>query len=313
MADSTMLFITGTSYTGSTLLSFLLNGHPEITSIGEPTGPISTVTDRESYSCSCGAPLRECQFWAKVQQQMNHRGFVFGPEAWHTEFDLPLPRMFNQLLFRSLRSNRLDHIRDSIVCRIPSIYARLEAVGHRVEALVDSVLAVSGKRIFADAAKDPIRVRYLQRFTRFEPKVIHLVRDAPGFVSSAIKNSRPSMKVDLTAAIRWWNRVGSHVERLFAELPAERKMRVHYEDLCRDADGTLSAIASFASVRACPAPLDFRATEHHIIGNRMRLSGSRDIALDESWRSRLTSKEVATVLHNTSTLRRRFGYEQLDA
>ena len=51
------LYVVGTSFTGSTLLSFLLNLHPQIVSVGEMTGPFRGVADRQAYPCSCGAAL----------------------------------------------------------------------------------------------------------------------------------------------------------------------------------------------------------------------------------------------------------------
>lgn len=309
MGETTYLFVTGTSYSGSTLLSFLLNAHPKIATVGETTGPIPSIKDPDQYPCSCGSPLASCSFWADVQQQMANRGISFGPRQWRTDFDIFSNRAVRQILIRSLRSNAFDHVRDGVVWRVPPIRERFEQVGQRIEALADSVLSLSGKTVFADAAKDPIRARILSRFTRFKPRVVHLIRDAPGYVSSAMKNTSPG--ISLRQAIRSWNRVGGHVERLFAELPPERRLRIRYEDLCTDVDGTLARIARFSGLDPAPPPSDFRAEVHHIIGNRMRLKSSSEIRLDESWRERLPAADLATVLQLTRLRRERFGYGQI--
>ena len=70
------LYIAGTSFTGSTLLSFLLNLHPQIVGVGEMTGPFRGVEDRRGYPCSCGAALSECPFWTAVGQEMAGRALL---------------------------------------------------------------------------------------------------------------------------------------------------------------------------------------------------------------------------------------------
>jgi hypothetical protein len=50
------------------------------------------------------------------------------------------------------------------------------------------------------------------------------------------------------------------------------------------------------------------SSDHHIIGNRMRLSSSNEIVLDERWRSVLTADEAETVKRSTNRYREIFGY-----
>ena len=57
-----------------------------------------------------------------------------------------------------------------------------------------------------------------------------------------------------------------------------------------------------------PGPYEFLAGDHHIIGNRMRLSSSSEIVLDERWRSILTEEEAEAVRRSTSRHRQAFGY-----
>ena len=134
--------------------------------------------------------------------------------------------------------------------------------------------------------------------------MIHLVRDAPGFVSSNIKNNRATLEV----SIRNWNRMAGHCTRLFRALPEERTLRVRYEDLCEDPQGELARITSFAGVPDFPEGFDPARAPHHIIGNRMRLRPLTQISLDHSWRERLTAAEVDTIIKRTAHYRSLFGY-----
>jgi hypothetical protein len=299
-----LLYIAGTSYSGSTLLAFLLNAHPEIVSVGEPTGPIASTPDPDAYPCSCGLALPQCPFWQDVAARMHGRGLRFAPRFWRTDFDLYESRIVRQLVVRSLRANALDRVRDTLAWSVPPVRRRFDEAGRRIEAFVDSVREASGKRVFADASKDAIRAHLLGRFTRFAPRVVHLVRDAPAFVASNMQNT----KQDLDWSVRTWLRNAGHVERLFQQLPPEQQLRVRYEDLCREPAKTLDRIAAFANVAPFAGPVDFRAVPHHVIGNRMRLGSSSEIRLDESWRERLTPAQIDAVMRRTAAWRARLGY-----
>lgn len=299
-----ILYVAGTGFSGSTLLSFLLNAHPEVATVGEATGPFRRWRDQAEYPCSCGERLADCAFWREVSAEMRRRGVDFGPNRWDLRFTLARRRAVEQLLARSLRSNRLDALRDALVLRAPRFGRRLHEVARRNEAFAESVLRVAGGSVFLDATKDPVRARFLERLTRLEVFVVHLVRDAPGYVSSFTKNKRAS----LDPAIRSWKRMLGHVDRLEAHLPRERFLRLRYEDLCRETEAELARVTRFVGLEPRPGPVDFRATPHHVIGNSMRMASSSEVRLDESWRERLGPAEIETVLRRTARARRRLGY-----
>ena len=63
-----VVYLAGVSYCGSTLLSFILNTHPQIFSIGE-MGPYAPF-ENGGYRCSCGSNIQECPFVIKVKDNM---------------------------------------------------------------------------------------------------------------------------------------------------------------------------------------------------------------------------------------------------
>src|SRR3990172_12858065 len=67
----------GSPYTGSTLLGFLLNAHPQSASIGAATGLTSRI-DLAPYACSCGARFLDCAFWAGVAARTAELGHPVG-------------------------------------------------------------------------------------------------------------------------------------------------------------------------------------------------------------------------------------------
>jgi hypothetical protein len=295
--------VAGVGFSGSTLLAFLLGTHPEMVSPGELTGPDPRFAGPE-YPCSCGSPLRACAFWNRVAQGMEERGHAFDPYDWDVRFDLGRSRVTRFLLSRSLRSNALDGMRDRLVARLPGMGSRLQELVARNRDLFQALREVSGRQVVADASKHPIRARYLARIPGIDLRVVHLVRDAPGIVASRLKNQGYSV----ASSIRFWNRGAAHVERLFASLPSDSWLRLRYEDLCRNPREELEKLAGFAGIGPFPRELAWRAGEHHVIGNRMRLSDRVEIALDEAWRELLSAEQVERILRATQGHRARFGY-----
>jgi hypothetical protein len=301
---SRVLYVVGTGFTGSTLLSFLLNGHPRIASVGEATGPIDEWGDQRTYPCSCGKTLADCEFWRRVGVEMEARGLRFGPNCWNVHFRLSRHPVAHQLLTQSLRHNALDAWRDRLVLRVPTWRARLEETARRNVALVESILAVTEKSVFFDGTKHAVRARYLLSLTSLELFVVHLVRDSLGYVSSHMKRDR-----SLDSGIRFWKRTIGHANRLAGLLPADRFLRVRYEDLCRSTDAELARIARFAGLEPRPGPVNFRAQDHHMIGSQMRLGSSGEVTLDERWREHLTPGQARVIRWRTRRYRKLLGYD----
>src|SRR5688500_15560751 len=59
---SKVLYIAGYGRCGSTLSETILNGHPEITGVGEVTFLLEDWTN-SSRHCACGLRYEECDFW----------------------------------------------------------------------------------------------------------------------------------------------------------------------------------------------------------------------------------------------------------
>jgi hypothetical protein len=302
----TLLCIAGTSYSGSTLLSFLLNAHPRMVSVGEETGPVR-ASGRGAYPCSCGRPIAHCRFWRRVSYRMGACGIEFGPDQWDVRYELGQGGLARRLLSRSLRIRFIDDLRDAASQAMPPFRSRIE-LNARNAALVRVILEMTGKKVFVSAAKNPLRVRHLDRIPDLDVKVLHLVRDAPAFVSSAMTNRRLSSPA---RPIRYWNGNARQIEQLQKTFSADRHLRVRYEDLCSDVAGQLARIAEFMDLPPMTGPIRFRAAEHHIVGNRMRLSESADVVLDEKWRARLPPELSKRIEHATRVYRRRFGYAPL--
>jgi hypothetical protein len=292
------------AYSGATLLSFLLGAHPQIATVGEMNGLIARE-DPEVYLCSCGQKIRECDFWKSVGIAMRDRGFEFDVAHFDTQFILGGPQFIRLLRTGSFRNNTLDSMRDAMFQAWPGERRQLKALVARNEAFVEAVLAVTGKRVFVDTSKDRLRLSALRRFSRFDIRAVHLIRDVRGVVASRL---RRGVGIDAREAARQWVKLHQRLQGTLAALPEGKHIRVRYEDLCQDVQGTLERLYRFCGVDSDARVADFRVAPHHIIGNPMRLVSRSEIRLDERWRSLLTEDQLKEIHREAGMLNRQYGY-----
>jgi hypothetical protein len=172
---------------------------------------------------------------------------------------------------------------------------------------VEVVTDIKSCRTFLDSSKRPERAVYLQRVPSFDLKVIHLVRDGRAVSYSSMKN----LGIDAEAAAESWindNQGSEHARRYF---PADRWMHLRYEDLCARPLEVLADVYRFIGVQPKNGVDDFRSVEQHIIGNRMRLSATSEIRLDEKWKTALTPEQVGIIEKKVGAMNRRYGYDGL--
>jgi hypothetical protein len=301
----TFAYIASTSYCGSTLLSFLLNAQPGVVSVGEVAWSIPL--NPGEYRCSCGMTMSACPFWRRIEVEMRNRGHVFSPDNWGMAFQGSPNVYVNNLITRSLRSDFMDKTRDALVRAIPQLRKRLRTIGERNAALVCSIASVSNASVFVDASKDPARVWLLETYSNLRPRVIHLVRDSPAVVNSYVKkNQDPDA---FWKAIRWWNSTARHLEQIRRRLPSSDWLLVRYEDLAENPRAVIRRIVRFLDAEARDQVLEFRHTDHHIIGNTMRLSNTTDIRFDRSWQHELSPGQISMIINATQAYRKRFGYD----
>jgi hypothetical protein len=299
------IFIAAQSYSGSTLLSFLLSTHPEIATIGEMTGVIASE-DMDEYRCSCGNIISACSFWRTIAAKMAGKGFEFEVANFDTRYELGTHPWVRRLRTGSLRSNQLEAVRGSVFQLWPGQSDQLRGIGARNQALVESVLEVTGKTVFLDASKHHMQIRYHLKYTDLDLKVIHMVRDVRGVVNSALKYNT---KLPARTAAQRWVKGNMNIERQLRALPEDRFLRIRYEDLCREIPQTLERLHCFCGVEPGLFAEDFRSSPHHIVGNKMRLSDSSEIKLDERWKMTLTAQQLSEVSEVAETLQGVYGYD----
>jgi len=300
------VFLTSQSYSGSTLLAFLLGAHPEIATVGEMVGLLPRANSDE-FLCSCGQKIKECEFWHAIASVMETKGFQFEVANFNTRFELGSHPLIRRLRAGSLRSNTLEAIRDAIFWAWPGQTYQLSKIAARNKALAEAVLDVTGKRVFLDTSKNHMRIKYLLRYSDLDMLVIHLVRDVRGVVTSYLSHHRGATAQ--RAAQSWVNR-NRNIQRQLRAVPDNKQIRVRYEDLCQNTQDTLECLYRFCEVEPGVVVTDFRSVPHHIVGNtRMRLSSASEIKFDERWKRVLTEDQLKEIDRVAGAMHRQYGYE----
>jgi hypothetical protein len=299
-------FILAHSFSGSTLLSFLLGAHPEIATVGEMFIAPSHNTD--DYLCSCGEPIERCGFWRRVSREMTARGVPFDVRSGDSSLTAgSYGPLGSRLVWAEPRGPVLEGVRRTGLKLLPGVRRELDRRIAVNRHFAEVVLDLRNARVFVDATKRPGRALLLRRDPRIDLQVIHLVRDGRAVSRSGIRNLGQTAE----EGARSWVASMRRSEDLRRSIPAERWLTVRHEDLCRDLHATLGRIFEFLDVAPDVLINDFgdvRSGDHHIIGNRMRLSRTSEIRLDERWRTDLTPEQRRTVERIAGPELRRYGY-----
>ena len=319
-----VVYILAASHSGSTLLSMLLNSHPEVCTVGELK--ITSLGNVDAYRCSCLARVRECPFWSGIKEDMAKRGIPFDIANPGTDLRSRASPYIYRLLRPLHRGPVLEWIRDLLLALSPSWRVHRQRIQSINGNLMSCVLARSGKRVIVDSSKDGIRLKYLLRDPALDVRVVRLVRDGravtltyidPGQFADASDprlrgggtgTDRRGERLATEAATHQWRRSNEEAETLIAQIEPERWTEVRYEALCAQPEAMLRQLFAFIGVDPDRPRPEFRAVAHHVIGNGMRLDSTSEIRLDDRWRTALADADLAKFDAIGGNMNRLLGY-----
>ncbi len=302
---TTFVAIETTGYSGATLLTSLLSSHPEIATVAEMSGLIDSVNP-DKYFCSCGQKIKLCEFWQSVKTGMIAKGFEFDIANFHTRFSREQSSFFSRFREGSSRINLIDSIRDAILFALPGETQKLQGIADRNIAFIDTIMELTGKQVFLDSSKDLMRSKVLRKFTTLDTRIIHLVRDARGHVSSRLRRDN---SISASQAAQDWYRLHQRVEVNLKSWPKDKQILLRYEDLCENTEATLRQLYAFCDVDVDYEIIDLQPGSQHIIGNPMRLIKVGKIKLDDRWKDELTSAQLNDIKHICGTMSYQYGYD----
>jgi hypothetical protein len=301
-----VLYLAGWGRSGSTLAESLLDRVPGLVGVGE----VKFLWERgllQNRRCSCGVPLRSCDFWLDVLRE------TFG--------EIPDDDAARALDAASRRF-RTRHL--------PGLLLRPagapEAGGLRwyyetLQRLYGAIAAVSGARAVVDSSKFPSYLTALLQAPGLDVRVAHIVRD-PRAVAYSWQRHRhdpdapggarmPRMHPGFTAL--YWSAWNLATERI-ARRSGLAYLRFRYEDLVADPEGTLGAVTDLAGVAAAAPAVGGRGEvvvprTHQVSGNPMRFhSGPVALRLDDEWTTGMATRHRYLTGAVTVPLRHRYGY-----
>jgi len=320
-----LVYILAASHAGSTLLTMLLNSHPEVATIGELSP--GHMEDLSWYLCSCGTLIRKCVFWKYVTSAMGKNGIEFRLDNFGTGFSMPYSRIASKLLNPLHRGPSLELLRDTglrLFTRWPS---RITEIMHTNSKLVRVILDYYHARVFVDKGNRALRLKFLLNNPSFDVKVIRLIRDGravaltymdpSGFADADEEKmrgggsggQREKERLEMAQAAYQWRRCNEEAEHVLHRIDKSQWIEVHYEQLCEDRENTLNRIFEFMDMDPQRKIKDFRSVEHHIVGNGMRLDKTSQVQLDERWKSVLTEDKLRIFDRVAGAMNRRYGYE----
>lgn len=299
-----LCYLVAPSYSGTTLLTFLLNTHPGIATVGELKAKLGRGTLRVPEVCSCGLRMRECSFWQRVCGELSRDSINFDFTDFGTHFESQSSFLAHRLLRARVRRREFEGLREFMIRRIPSARRELQRILERQRLLIEVMTRLQCGTVFLDSSKDCIRLKFLLQSGFWRTKVIHLVRDGRGTAYSYMRRTGRSMR----KAALFWRRPHQQFARIAAGLAPGQWIRVRYEALATEPEETAGEVLDFLDLDRRKFSLDFRDAEHHIIGNPMRLDTADHIAVDVRWKQNLSQDHLEVFDRVAGRLNRQFGY-----
>ncbi|MBU4242627.1 MAG: sulfotransferase domain-containing protein, partial [Desulfobacterales bacterium] len=106
-----------------------------------------------------------------------------------------------------------------------------------------------------------------------------------------------------------WKKVNRFAERALQYVEKEHRYQLLYKDLATNPEYELKKLCNFIGVDYSPQCLDFRQSNHHILGNtKMRLGSNSSIYYDEKWRRSLSSEQLKLFDRLAGKMNRKYGY-----
>ena len=286
MSSPKVVFLISAPYSGATLLSILMNQHPEISSDGE----IFPYIRGSEVICSCGKPQIECEYYRTVASSMIRTD----KNEYDDRIFYYVPRYINNYyLSRSFEGfwiNDLAHKVRNFISLIPR-FKKLEDefLTHHIE-LFSKSLKLRNASVYFDGSKSVRRAEFFAE-KKLTSKMIYLIRDGRAFCSSFLKNKELSQSC-LSMAAKVWQQSIKKVDVLIRRLPNVKILDVRYNDLCKSPERELKRIWAFLGLNYEEAFLEYHRNDMHILGNRMRNEYTGMIREDQSWKTQMSQEDI---------------------
>lgn len=284
MQKTKLIYVLSPSYSGSTLLTFLMANHPSIGTVGELKA--THMGDITRYHCSCGVLLKSCPFWQQLTSELTAEGHQFSEEDFATHFRSNSASI-NRVFRASVRGPVLELLRRTLINYIPPISTEYRRIICQNFYVANKALELQNATTFLDGSKDCNRLLFLFRSELFDITVVNLVRDELGLLNSMMRRESLTM----LAAIEQLERVRLEQKRTIKAIGQQSVLAIDYLELCGDTKLTLNKIYDFVGLDNIHSA-SLNKSAFHILGNMMRLDNTNEIKVDERWKTDLTATDL---------------------
>lgn len=299
--------MSNTSFSGFTIFCLLANSHPEIVALGDGLNPRVLCSRGERFVCSCGEILTDCEFWSAVFADVQGQGVPFTLRDCNLQYSF-VGMARNRLLARLLGRYFDDPLRATVrrlaLAAWPSYQRHVALHTARNVAFARAVTRCSGKQVYIHNAKPLLALYYLRNNPDMDVKVINMVRDARGFINSAVKRGASVRHASLR-----WRRYHRRVADITRDVDPSRLFTLKYEELCGNTEECMRSVYRFLGVADTPVSRTIFPSDHHIAGNDLRLKERLDVRLDKDWQSRFGAKELEVIEEICRSTCTELGYE----
>jgi len=298
------IYISSLPRSGSTLLSMLVGSHERVFPLGEFV--LFGQSLKQNASCTCGKPIRECDFWGKVAEKLHPQADYYPTLVYPFDYDTSrlqrrLVKLFSYALIHHNRF--LLDLASGFKNGYP--YHMKMAMDNSIallELLSDQFLPPG--ILFLDATKTTTRLNHLITKKPFSVRVITLVRDGRGTVNSWLKDGKESF----ADTVRSWR---FHMETQQASIKSIRsgdKILVRYEELCTNTERELKRLCDFMEIPFQEKMMKMEGPFHMLGGNPGTFGGPTSIRLDTGWEQSFNQEQLKVFDDLAGPLNRELGY-----
>ena len=275
---------------GSTLLENILSKSDECFSVGELTmmkghllknGP----GEKWNWTCACGKPLTECEFWGSIVQQTyaaNPDNFESGIK-WNFKskglaFNAIFPFLFKNKFLKVINNANNRKVTDTL------------------NQLFKLVHEKSGKPFIVDSSKNPLQALAIYKnITGFNVKIIWLKRDVRAIVTSkskwkSLNKKKEKSKMKRLLDVFYYRRLCSTVASI---ADAKDIIQLDYKNLATNTHEELQKIFNAFELKSFPTPQFMELVEDHTIGGTPGRFSKKPIQYDDSWKEQYNENKFA--------------------
>jgi len=259
-----IIYLLGTSFSGSTLLGYLLGASPQVFNAGELM-LFSKKKQIGKIPCFCGEKVETCGFWQHME--LSEYCLYTKPDLY-TKMLLLLKLVWNRPLCPTMKKGEWDDAK---------FHTRLMA---------NMIHQDHGSAIIVDTSKSLFRLIYLICSNAYDVKIVYIKRDLMGNISSFIKNRDSFLKGFMNYKLN----------HFFMPLYLKRHKLdfyfLSYKNLCARPKEELKKLGRYVGV---DLPYDqviahIRKRTFHVFtgsNTRVQFKDFQGIRYDESWKKRL--------------------------